>query len=58
MKIPYVVVIGEKEINGGELNLRIRKDLEVEASGRTYNTEELLKSVANETKTRTSRSTL
>lgn len=58
MKIPYTVVIGEKEISGASVIPRIRKDL---ASGGTQpelSFEEFLEKVAKESKGRVSKSTL
>ena len=58
MKVPYTIVVGEKEIAGGELIPRIRKDLEVgdHHTGKTIN--EFLKTVANEAKSRVNKSSL
>ena len=58
MKIPYTVVIGEKEIAGSELIPRIRNDLEVgdHHTGKTIN--EFLKTVSNEAKSRVNKSSL
>lgn len=58
MKIPYTVVIGEKEIDCGELKPRIRKDLAVNESEQAYQVDEFLKTVANEAKTRVSKTSL
>src|SRR5258708_21985566 len=41
IKIPYVIVIGEKEIQTGEVLPRIRKDLEVNAERSEEHTSEL-----------------
>jgi threonyl-tRNA synthetase len=57
-KVPYTVVIGEKEIGGGELMPRIRKDLVVNDEARSYTADEFLKTVANEAKSRTARTSL
>ncbi|MBL8121338.1 threonine--tRNA ligase [Candidatus Saccharibacteria bacterium] len=58
-KVPYTLVIGEKEVQGGELTPRIRKDLVVdETSARSYTAEEFLKTVANEAKTRVNKTSL
>jgi threonyl-tRNA synthetase len=57
-KVPYTVVIGEKEIGGGPLAPRIRGDLAVSEETRSYTVEEFLKTVANETKSRVSKSSL
>jgi len=58
MKVPYTVVIGEKEINSGELSIRIRKDLAVQNETNTIATEELLSAIAAESKSRTSKTSL
>lgn len=58
MKVPYVVVIGEKEVGGGELQPRIRKDMEVNAEHSGCTVEEFLKTVANEVKSRANRTSL
>ncbi len=58
MKVPYTVVIGDKEIAGGGLLPRVRKDLEVSEhhSGKTI--DEFLKTVANEAKSRVTKTSL
>lgn len=58
MKVPYVIVVGEKEVAGGELTPRIRKDLVVSESAKSYPTDEFLKAVVKETKDRASKSSL
>lgn len=58
MKIPYTVVIGEKEIAGGELAVRIRKDLAVDDKSQTFTADEFLKTVTNEARDRVSKSSL
>ncbi len=35
-KVPYTVVIGEKEVAGGQVVPRIRKDMAVHENGRAY----------------------
>jgi len=57
-KVPYSVVIGEKEIAGGELTPRIRADLVVAQDAKSYTVDEFLKTVANETKSRVSKTSL
>ncbi|PID30744.1 threonine--tRNA ligase [Candidatus Saccharibacteria bacterium] len=57
-KVPYALVIGEKEVGGGELTPRIRKDLVVHDDARSYTAEELLKTIANEAKSRVSKTSL
>ncbi len=58
-KVPYSVVLGEKEVANGRLPLRVRGDLAV--GGRTehdYEPEQLMKSIANEARGRVSKSSL
>lgn len=57
-KVPYVIVAGEKEVSGGELMPRIRKDLAAHEDAKSYTLDEFLHTVANETKTRVSKSSL
>jgi threonyl-tRNA synthetase len=59
-KVPYSIVIGEKEIGGGELAVRIRADLAVYDGheGKTYTPDELFGTIANEAKTRVSKTSL
>lgn len=58
MKIPYTVVIGDKEIASGQLMPRLRKDLEVASFKEPITSEEFLKTVVNEAKGRVSKSSL
>ena len=58
MKVPYVVVIGEKEISSGKLLPRIRKDIEVQENSEPIGAEEFLKTVANEAKSRVQKTSL
>jgi threonyl-tRNA synthetase len=58
MKVPYTVVIGEKEMETDRLTPRIRKDLEVITAHPELNFEEFLKTVANEAKSRVSKTSL
>lgn len=57
-KIPYVLVIGEKEVSGSSITPRIRKDLEVLTVHPELSVEEFLKTVANEAKSRVSKTSL
>ncbi len=57
-KVPYTLVIGEKEVSGGELTPRIRKDLVVAEETKSYTAEEFLKTVAHEAKSRVSKTSL
>jgi threonyl-tRNA synthetase len=58
MKVPYAIVIGQKEIESGQVTARIRGDL----SSKTENTErsidDFLKTVASEAQSRSLKSTL
>ena len=58
MKVPYTVVVGQKEIESGELTPRIRNDLEVSSESGSYTVHELIKTIANEAKTRVSKTSL
>lgn len=58
MKVPYTLVIGDKEIQSGEVTPRIRKDLLVSEVARTYTFDEFFKTVVNETKSRVSKTSL
>lgn len=58
MKVPYTLVIGEKEIESGNLMPRIRKDMEVQTEHQPISTENFLKTVANEAKGRVSKTPL
>lgn len=57
-KVPYTVVIGEKEIRNDRLIPRVRKDMEVIAAHPEMNFGDFLQSVANEAKNRTTKSSL
>lgn len=57
-KVPYTVVIGEKEIQTGELIPRVRKDLEVSERHESRTVEEFLNTVANESKSRVNKTSL
>lgn len=58
MKVPFVVVIGEKEIETGELVPRVRKDIVVNDEQRPYTIDEFLKTIAHDAKSRVSRTSL
>jgi threonyl-tRNA synthetase len=57
-KVPYVVVIGEKEIESKELTPRIRKDIAVMDVPLSIGVDEFLKTVSNESKSRVNKSSL
>lgn len=56
-KVPYMVVVGQKEIETGEVTPRIRKDMEVQPPT-PMQIDNFLQSVANEAASRVSRSSL
>lgn len=56
-KVPYTLVIGEKEVETGETTPRVRGDLTVQEPA-TLKIENFLKTVHNEAKTRASHTTL
>lgn len=58
MKVPYTLVIGQKEIETGELVPRIRKDIEVSSQSQPHTIEEFLKTVAHEAKSRVNKTSL
>lgn len=58
MKIPYTVVIGDKEIESGQLVPRIRQDMQVSDKHTAIGIDEFLGTVANETKSRVNKSSL
>lgn len=57
-KVPYTLVIGEKEISGGRVTPRVRQDLVVIAAHPELSVEDFLKTVANETKSRVQKTSL
>lgn len=58
MKVPYTIVIGNKEVETGELVPRIRKDMEVNAEHAPRTVDEFLKTVAHEAKSRVNKTSL
>lgn len=56
MKIPYTLVVGEKEVETGDTIPRMRSDITVQ-SGSKAKISHFLKTVANEAKTRTTKTT-
>ena len=58
MKVPYVVVIGEKEIEANQLTPRVRKDLEVSEHHEPHTIEEFLKTIAQDAKSRVIKASL
>jgi threonyl-tRNA synthetase len=57
-KIPYTLVIGDKEVQSGQLLPRIRKDIVVQENLETISVDEFVKTVANEAKTRVTHTSL
>jgi len=57
-KVPYTVVIGEKEIASREVMPRIRKDMAVRDEAAAVGVDEFLKTVANEAKARVLKTSL
>ena len=57
-KVPYTIVIGEKEVASGEVVPRIRKDMAVMDIPMTVGAEQFLKTVANEAKSRVLKTSL
>ncbi len=58
MKVPYTLVIGKKELKSGNLIPRVRKDLEVQTEHNEVTVEEFLGTVANEAKSRVTKTSL
>jgi len=59
MKVPYTVVVGDKEVAEGKLVPRLRRDLAVEGRGdQAMTTDQLVSSIAHEAKARASRSSI
>jgi threonyl-tRNA synthetase len=57
-KVPYTIVVGEKEISSGEVVPRIRKDMAVNDQAQTVSIDEFLGTVANEAKSRVLKTSL
>lgn len=57
-KVPYTLVIGEKEIASGQVMPRIRKDIEVQQNAEPIAVDEFLGTVANEAKSRVTHTSL
>jgi threonyl-tRNA synthetase len=58
MKVPYSIVIGQKEVESGQVTPRARKDIEVSELHSSLTSEEFLKTVANEAKSRVNKTSL
>lgn len=57
-KVPYSIVIGEKEIESGQITPRIRGDIAVEGDHVSHEIENFMRTVANETKSRITKSSM
>jgi len=57
-KVPYTLVIGEKEVGGAPVMPRLRKDIVVLTVHPELSAEEFIKTVANEAKSRVTKSSL
>lgn len=57
-KVPYTIVVGDKEILSGRLMPRLRKDIEVVAVHPELDAEDFIQTVANEAKSRVTMSSL
>jgi len=57
LKIPYVIVMGEKELHTQETTPRVRSDMQVQPTA-PLKIEHFIKTVANEAKTRVSHTTM
>jgi len=57
-KVPYTIVLGEKEINSGEVTPRIRSDIAVDNEHKPLSISEFLKTVSNEANSRVIKSSL
>ncbi|MCA9348125.1 threonine--tRNA ligase, partial [Candidatus Saccharibacteria bacterium] len=58
MKVPYTIVIGDKEIESSQVVPRIRSDMVVQSVNQPYPIEQFLKTVANEAKSRVVKTSL
>jgi threonyl-tRNA synthetase len=57
-KVPYTIVLGDKEIASGEVVPRIRKDMAVRDEAEAIGVEQFLKTVANEARSRVLKTSL
>ncbi len=57
-KVPYAIVVGEKEIATGEVVPRVRRDMVVNDGNRSYSIDEFLGTVSNEAKSRVKRTSM
>lgn len=57
-KVPYTIVIGEKEVESGKVMPRVRNDMEVDKSHGAHDIQDFLKTVKNEARSRVSKTSL
>jgi threonyl-tRNA synthetase len=57
-KVPYILVVGDKEVGGGEVVPRIRKDIAVNEDAQAIGLGEFLLTVSNEAKSRVHKTSL
>jgi len=57
-KVPYTLVIGDKEIESGQVLPRVRQDIEVQEENKPIGVKEFLGTLANEAKSRVSRTSM
>jgi len=57
-KVPYTVVVGEKEMTTGQVTPRVRADMVVKEPARSYSFDEFFGTVAHEAKARVSKTSL
>jgi len=57
-KVPYTIVVGEKEISSGEVVPRIRQDLASEGESKGLSVDQFLNSVVDEAKSRSLKSSI
>ncbi len=58
MKVPYTLVIGEKEIESGNVMPRVRKDISVQSGDEEVGIEQFLKTVEQQAKSRVTKSSI
>jgi threonyl-tRNA synthetase len=58
MKVPYVIVIGNKELESQKVVVRVRGDIEVQTEHQPVGAQQFLHTVMNETKARINKSSL
>lgn len=57
-KVPYTLVIGDKEVQSGAVTPRVRSDISVQQGDEAVGVEQFLKTVAHETKARVTHTSL